>query len=144
MFSADASSSASLLAASKISSRVRKPLPSLSSLLKARLKTICLQGKNVLRLCSVLFEIKKNHSGYAKIIKIFWSYMYIAHIKYFLAFLSTYATVIFFGFYCKCGLFFTNRCMLFAMNQKKRHNVADVAHGSAHVMNEIASVFLDY
>lgn len=34
--------------------------------------------------------------------------------------------------------------MLFAMNHKKRHNVADVAHGSAHVMNEIASVFLDY
>lgn len=35
--------------------------------------------------------------------------------------------------------------MLFAMNhKKKRHNVADVAHGSAHVMNEIALVFLDY
>lgn len=29
-------------------------------------------------------------------------------------------------------------------SQKKRHNVADVAHGSAHVMNEIASVFLEY
>lgn len=28
--------------------------------------------------------------------------------------------------------------------KKNRHNVADVAHGSAHVMNEIASVFLDY
>lgn len=129
MFSADASSSASLLAASKISSRVRKPLPSLSSLLKARLKTICLQGKNILRLCSVLFEIKKNHSGYAKIIKIFWLYMYIAHIKYFLAFLSTYATVIFFGFYCKCGLFFnTNRCMLFAMNHKKNDTMLPTLH----------------
>lgn len=53
--------------------------------------------------------------------------------------------VIFFEFYCKCGLFFINRCMLFVMNYKKKwYNVVDVVYGFVYVMNEIVLVFFDY